>query len=412
MADQATTSWWKELPLVFISPPTASFDALPRDLAINILSRLPVKTLAQSTAVSQHWYSLIKNPIFVRAHFTRSISQLAATSADHCILVTPKEFSDEPTLSIFADNENYDLCCKVKIPFQTWSKTVQIVGSCNGLVCLTDEVDCAYGGDVYLFNPVLRKYKILKSEFSCYCDWMEKNFSTYPVLGFGFCERDNDFRVVRILYSAHHVGEKLRPRVEVYSLKSGKWRSVRAKIDHTVFRGCNAFVDGCIYWLAAEKAHGRLSWVMWFDLEDEVFHDVEMPENYDKDTWDDNLPVNIMRWNGEVAIGAIEPGGTGNYVKCGFWVLKKDDGGELLWERKFKLVLKDALCGIPVGFTWCGKVVIDALDREDHSRRKVNAALTKTVALDLNDMKFKDLAVDGPHTVATCFEESLVLFLD
>ncbi|KAL6534112.1 hypothetical protein OROHE_013945 [Orobanche hederae] len=242
---------------------------------------------------------------------------------------------------------------------------------------------------------------------------MEKNFTTYPVLGFGFCERASDFRVVRILYSAHHVGGKLRPRVEVYSLKSGKWRSVLgAKIAHTVFRGCNAFVDGCIFWVAAERAHARISWVVWFDLKDEVFYEVELPENYDKDTMESDLPVNIMRWNGEVAIGAVEPGGAGKGVKCGLWVLRKDDCGKWLWQKKFKVVLGDTLCGIPVGFTWSGKCVIDALDREDRSRRKVNAALTKTVALNLVDLKFKDLAADGPHTVATCFEEGLVLFLD
>ncbi|KAL3515943.1 hypothetical protein ACH5RR_022845 [Cinchona calisaya] len=409
MANKTTlSSWWKELPLALVYPNAASFDDLPRELVSNILSRLPVKTLVQSTSVSKLWYSLIKNPSFLKSHLTSSISKLT----DNYILITPKSYSNDPVLSFFADDNDYSFVSNVKIPFQTRSKTINIVGSCNGLVCFTDYVDAAYGGDVYLFNPLINKLRMLRSEYSCYCDWMEKNFSVYPVLGFGFCESQNDFRVVRILYSAHHVEKKLRPRVEVYSLKSGKWRSVKAKIDHLMFRGCNAFVDGCLYWVACVRARERVSWVMWFDLKDEVFREVEMPEGYDKNGWGDNWPVNIMYWNGEVAVGAMEPAGYGNYLKCGFWVLKKDDGGEMLWKKKFKLVLQDQLCGLPIGFTLSGKVVIDALDNEDTSRRKSNAELTKTAALNLDDLKFKDLAVDGPHTVATCFQESLALFLE
>lgn len=274
---------------------------------------------------------------------------------------------------------------------------------------MTDDHENSFGGDVYLFNPAVRKFRVLKSEFSCYCDWMQKNWQTYPVLGFGFCEKENDFKIVRILYSAHCVSAKLRPRVEVYSLKSGKWRSVKVQVDHTIFRGCSAFVDGCLYWTAAERANERISWVMWFDLKEEVFREVEMPKDYDKDSWDDNLPVNIMRWNDKVAVCAIDQ--YKNCVKCGFWVLKKDGGGEMSWKKQLELVLMDQLCGMPVGFTRSGKVIIAAVDN-DPSRRNKTPGLTKIVALNIDDMKFKDLAVDGPHTVDPCYQESLVLFLE
>ena len=64
------------------------------------------------------------------------------------------------------------------------------MGFCNGSVCLANEVDCAYSRHVYLLNPFLRMFKMLKFEFSCYYDWTKKNFL---FLAFGFGKQDNDF---------------------------------------------------------------------------------------------------------------------------------------------------------------------------------------------------------------------------
>lgn len=47
---------------------------LPDELVIDILLCLPPKTLVEFTAVRKSWYSLIKNPSFIKTHLEKSLA--------------------------------------------------------------------------------------------------------------------------------------------------------------------------------------------------------------------------------------------------------------------------------------------------------------------------------------------------
>lgn len=133
-------------------------------------------------------------------HLDRSLSKLAAVNvasrpqtSNAFVLLTSTD--NEPRCSIFYDDENFTLHSTVKIPFETESKSVRIVGSFNGLLCLTD-ANASFGREVHLYNPALQKHRKLSHEFSCFVDLMG---DVDPVLGFGYNEAEKDYRVVRIL---------------------------------------------------------------------------------------------------------------------------------------------------------------------------------------------------------------------
>ncbi|KAF2293506.1 hypothetical protein GH714_002315 [Hevea brasiliensis] len=98
---------------------------------------------------------------------------------------------------------------------------VNIVGSCNGVFCLSDDVYGKYTERAALWNPSVRKIVNIPCPnftFTSYGPYI-------PSLGFGFDSTTDDYKLVRIVYSHFNFGE-IRPFVEIYSLRSRGWRKL------------------------------------------------------------------------------------------------------------------------------------------------------------------------------------------
>lgn len=163
--------------------------------------------------------------------------------------------------------------CKSNYPFR-------IVGSCCGLICLSDDNgDHPYG--IILWNPSIRKFKKLPrprvthlthGKYTC-------------VLGFGFDRQKNDYKVVRLAYVKGRNGRDLiPPEVEVYGLNSGAWRSFNAGappygILDTLFTRSQAFASGAIHWIGYDPCKGDClnKLIVSFDIGNEVFGELMLP---------------------------------------------------------------------------------------------------------------------------------------
>lgn len=107
---------------------------LPEDLiVVDILSRLTVKSLLRFRSVSKSWYALITNPNFIRIHLSRTNSHKLITFS-HCLENLYVTNCDaEPS-----DNCSDNVVCTslpVKVFHFDPNACVNIVGSCNGLLC-------------------------------------------------------------------------------------------------------------------------------------------------------------------------------------------------------------------------------------------------------------------------------------
>ncbi|XP_059311824.1 F-box/kelch-repeat protein At3g06240-like [Lycium ferocissimum] len=101
-------------------------------------------------------------------------------------------------------------------------KSVWIVGSVNGLICLVIGVN-----NFFLYNPSIRKFKILP----------DPRPGLYVMYAFGYDELHDDYKVVAVCkpwniingfgYDKHHV------EIKIYSLESDSWRSTEE-----CWRGC------------------------------------------------------------------------------------------------------------------------------------------------------------------------------
>ena len=144
-----------------------------------------------------------------------------------------------------------------------------------GLSCLGLKPTPINTYNFILWNPCIKKYvRLPNPNFS----FMTTDPYTAAV-GFGFDSKTNDYEE-----------GKSTPKVEVYSLATGKWRVVTAQCPKCavcdtmlVCLHLQAFVNGALHLVCYKRTQEIrfLYFVLVFDLEDEVFREISLPKHSD-----------------------------------------------------------------------------------------------------------------------------------
>ncbi|KAI9126954.1 hypothetical protein K1719_001513 [Acacia pycnantha] len=241
---------------------------LPRDIIIDILKRLRVKSLLRFRAVCKDWRNLLKSPSFIEEHYHHSAhkSPLLTCHVSNC----------NPTYSTLClfrfEKETVEA---ERIPLiDSFKRVTGIIGSSNGLLLL-----CAKLGDAkvhpppsfVLLNPATREV-------------MQVPRSTNDVsgrchhFGFGYSSVVGDYKIVII----HRVRiSSPINRVEVYSLKTGSWKEVEFEvIQGARFLYNPVAVNGSIFWLGLLEGEYPRRVIISFDLAMEVFTLIRIPSSF------------------------------------------------------------------------------------------------------------------------------------
>ncbi|KAF5754475.1 putative F-box domain-containing protein [Helianthus annuus] len=336
-------------------------DLFPHDLQLQILKRLPLNSLLKFRTVSKSWNSLITSNHFISSHLqsithnnpqslfiryfdrTRKIEQY----------ITAK---DDQTFGIHFSN----------IDFQHASKTAyfRIVGCCNGVVCLSDDLFDSMCM-VVLWNPSIRKsVRVLVPDYQQNCVWPR-----FTVLGFGVCPVTHDPKVVKIVFvNAFSVPDQITvedpPLVEVFSVNSGGWGKPFGqnrnrpcnKINITWSQVC---FNGAIHWVAYDRrieASGRCI-IVSFDLVHEVFDEMPLPDALASQDIG-NLAMSSRKGQLTMLEYDMEKG----KEACGVWVMK-EYGVPGSWEEMYVIRLPGMLRRV-VGFRTNGDMVLALKNHE------------------------------------------------
>jgi F-box interacting protein len=291
----------------------STYGYLPEELVLNILSRLPPKSLFRFRCVSKFWHTLIGNPDFFTPNsLNRSILGDPDRSAP-LLLVTDKHSigSDFKYKHIFYFLSGETLECQsqiiLKLNFQFENFT--IVASCNGLLCLHQYVN----DRIYLWNPATSKaLKALPPLRPGEYEDLKLKFGVFLItIGFGFDRRSNDFKVLRIcnVFDDGDMGSKRR--VQVYRLSTRRWRRLdlpvpfaelypRGPGDRLPYFPTTAS-DGVFFWwvVPAGAKHHDKEEIVAFDFGDELFRTTPLPDGAH---FSDFTSVNFTVLNGCVAI--------------------------------------------------------------------------------------------------------------
>ncbi|KAL8555133.1 hypothetical protein ACS0TY_003071 [Phlomoides rotata] len=298
---------------------------LPEELIREILVRLPVKSLLKFMCVSKSWFSLISSDQFVKAHLKISTNNNAYLR--DTLIFGSSDSLHPPPMNLYAcsissvsnltdllyslDDENpvYDYV-ELGCPFSDFDKFRDLVGSCNGLVCLSSS------RDIILWNPTTRKSKKLPCSPTGTVYGSYNKYSTN--LGFGYDEVHNDYKVVE--FNDIDVDGGSFAEVNVYSRKSNSWKVLTNWPGGDVSSFPGQFLNGSIHW--SVKAYDIYPGSEWFivaqDLASDVFVKLSDLPNSD----DDVVEVEVQILDGCLALCF----GYKTYMKV--WVMKQYGVGE------------------------------------------------------------------------------------
>lgn len=190
----------------------------PPEIFFEIVSRLPLKSVGRYTSVSKSWYSFIKSSAFIAAHLNKSIASKIDNDSLHYLLYVPPLVEDYKLCTAFSDNMmNFDVLYDVELPMDFELKRWRPIGSCNSLVCLTDDDEDFHGHVIYMWNLVLRKYKCITG--TC-CRKMLCHEYTRVYVGFWHDDEKNDYKLIRILCNVDINELNNQSQVEIYSLNT------------------------------------------------------------------------------------------------------------------------------------------------------------------------------------------------
>ncbi|XP_019233642.1 PREDICTED: F-box/kelch-repeat protein At3g23880-like [Nicotiana attenuata] len=212
--------------------------------------------------VSKSWLDLISSPDFVKTHLSLSANNKEYTHHRLMLSSSRAEYHFKHCYLSSLIYESVTRVCDFDNPMRKPRKTVEIVGSVNGLICLIIGEQ-----DLFIWNTSIRKFKKLPdSTATLMCGY-------YLMFGFGYDEFHDDYKVVAIFRNMF-VDSLYFTEVNIYSLKSDSWTSIHVSRSGVLLSRCGKFVNGKLHWIT-KTAHG---WdIICIDLADGKWGKVEQP---------------------------------------------------------------------------------------------------------------------------------------
>ncbi|PON51467.1 hypothetical protein TorRG33x02_311380, partial [Trema orientale] len=295
-------------PPLFPAMPSISCD-LPEEVLEEILSWVPPESLIRFKCVTKSWYahinSLLKNPEFVNKHLHNLNNKISSSSTliFSSVSIAHRQHPEMESLrhslfksvTVFHDHHNErngGNFVREDFRLPTLPSEVNLSGAvrshCNGIICL------AHDETIILCNPAIREWRILPKPCVSYGEFCVK-----PV-GFSYDSRGNDYKVVRLgTDSFRRDGiKRFKMRAEVYSMSSDSWKEtgIQLEFDRLPHLGKEVFCKGVFYWFIFSGRNIILS----FDLFDEVFHTIRLPNNLVEATKDHSIESAV--WNESIAL--------------------------------------------------------------------------------------------------------------
>ncbi|KAF5737088.1 F-box protein [Tripterygium wilfordii] len=234
----------------------------PDEVILQILARLPVKSLFRAKTVCKLWYRLSSDKYFTKLYNESSCK-------NPMLLVDISDSFGSKSSLICVD----DLRGVTEISLDFLNDRVKVRASCNGLLCCSSIPD---KGVYYVCNPTTREFKLLPRS-------RERPVTRfYPdceatLVGLACNLSSQGFKVV---LAGYHRTFGHRPDGTfvclVYDSDSDKWsKFVSIRDDQFTHMNRNqvVFVNGALHWLT-----GSCSCILALDLECDAWRKITLPD--------------------------------------------------------------------------------------------------------------------------------------
>ncbi|CAL8992077.1 unnamed protein product [Prunus brigantina] len=292
---------------------------LPSHLLGEIFNKIQIKTLVQCRFVCKFWHRLLSDPEFTEQLFSGTTCLLLrGCGSDH--LATLKNDSLGPN----------DVALKLLKDTIVLPKEVNIVSSCNGLLCFykVDSWNPPYGR-LYISNPITGESLALPSP-------PDEYIISFPT-GFGFSPMSGAYKLVLFRPRSGWDDEPYL-QVLVLTVGSGDWRSLgnfSYKLDYM-----GVCVSGFLHWIDWSRAL-----ICAFDLEREIFQELPLPPSWDSEGRNNISRLNFRRTRSRLdcrvlggCLSVTVTATVGSEDTMSIWVMKEHEVKES-WSLELKIVM-------------------------------------------------------------------------
>ncbi|CAI9270557.1 unnamed protein product [Lactuca saligna] len=247
---------------------------IPFEIQVDIIKRLPVKSLLQFRSVSKQWKSLIDSSEFIAGYRFRQ-------THPQRLLVWYKDPVDLKQKYVsFVDDDAFtqqELAPTFPVLSEHLSR-LEFLGSSQGLLCLSgfykDPDHPRYKVAtklIVLLNPSIRKSVLIPVPGFSGCSEI--------VVGFGVCPITNDPTIVKITNVGTEVSS---PMFEVFKLSRGSWRTPCSNLPKKSIEVIlsEVAIHSYIYWVAFDNDFQMQKHVIIsFDMTTEEFRVIDLPDS-------------------------------------------------------------------------------------------------------------------------------------
>ncbi|XP_059670642.1 putative F-box protein At1g32420 [Cornus florida] len=283
------------------------------DLTIEILLRLPVKSLTRFKSVCKYWYTLIRSSTFVNKHINHHSNKAR-------LLIQHYNYSTETHVFALFPDEMLASFPPVYYDIQKPCQSRDIIGHCDGILGLWDWDD-----SIILWNPATREFRHLPMPNPN----IPPDFSPIQYkFGFGLDPTTDDYKLVLIrnYWDSEGFSSYDASIIVVYYLSTNSWRIFEADLTRVCYVHdsiCSTCLNGVYYWLTSEL--GKLDWsttyyynaILTFDLSNEFFGYILGPQD---------IPIlnlgTLIIYNDSVSVISFNPHEVEKYFDI--WVMEEE----------------------------------------------------------------------------------------
>ncbi|XP_050222111.1 F-box/kelch-repeat protein At3g23880-like [Mercurialis annua] len=266
------------------------------EILVEILLRLPIKSIVRFKAVHSSWLSFLSSTEFTLEHLRRNKAnatyKYGVVGVEN---ITPRSssLSFRNLVTVTKDDIAVMKIKQVK-------HIARVYGSCNGLL-LVQKID-----ELVVWNPSTAEYKSVRTfNFVTFYNLVNHN---NPIFGIGYDDLNDNYKIIFGVISHSSKSE-----VEVYSMKTGSWEKKVYNFPYIVSESsCTTLANGTPHWIG-RRADRYEKVVLFFDTIKEEFKELVLPQYYGE--FDQRISV----LDGDLCLATSD----GSFVKV--WVMKEYD---------------------------------------------------------------------------------------
>ncbi|KAL1356227.1 hypothetical protein AAHE18_05G169000 [Arachis hypogaea] len=250
-------------------------DQISNDLALEILAKLPIKSLKRFSCVQKSWLNLLENSNFKSMYYENLKSKTVYSSS----LLLWRDFYDRRGDGnnvykkdvYLLSGQKYENIVRLVLPslVEEYDVSGMVIECVDGIICYSE----TYGRKVKkvkigLWNPKTDEHKIIPPSIITDEPGFDLEVSVH---GFGYDNMNDDYKVIQCVYYIDYEFylDGPSPFWQIYSLKNNCWKKLELKMNYNEFlhQGSVKYLNGVCHWCCEEYEEVIVS----FNLSTETF---------------------------------------------------------------------------------------------------------------------------------------------